>query len=134
MESIFATATAWAPRVLSILRIVAGLAFLQHGTMKYFNIPANDMFTDLPVMSIFGIGGILELVGGALIVVGLFTRPVAFVLSGMMAVAYFMFHAPSGFFPALNQGEAALLYCFIFLYLACAGGGAWSVDAKRGKA
>ena len=134
MESIFATATAWAPRVLSILRIVAGLAFLQHGTMKYFNFPANDMFTDLPVMSIFGIGGILELVGGALIVVGLFTRPVAFVLSGMMAVAYFMFHAPSGFFPALNQGEAALLYCFIFLYLACAGGGAWSVDAKRGKA
>ncbi len=134
MADLTATATAWAPRVLSILRIVTGLAFIQHGTMKYFNLPANDMFTDMPVLSIFGIGGILELVGGALIIIGLFTRPVAFILSGMMAVAYWMFHAPTSFFPAINQGEPALLYSFIFLYLACAGGGAWSVDASRGKA
>lgn len=134
MAALTATATAWAPRVLSILRIVTGLLFLQHGTMKYFNFPANDMFTGMPVLSMFGIGGLLELVGGVLIIIGLFTRPVAFILSGMMAVAYFTFHFPGGFFPALNQGEPAIMYCFIYLYLACAGGGAWSVDASRGKA
>ncbi len=136
MSSISATAASWAPRTLSILRIFAGLAFLQHGTIKYFDFPAGSgMFNaEMPVLSIFGIGGILELVGGVLITIGLFTRPVAFVLSGMMAVAYWMFHAPSSFYPVINQGEAAVLFCFIFLYLACAGGGAWSVDAARGKA
>lgn len=134
MSSISETAAAWAPRVRSLLRIVTGLLFLQHGTMKYFNFPPSDMFTDMPVVSMFGIGGLLELVGGALIVIGLFTRPVAFILSGMMAVAYFKFHFPGGFFPALNQGEPAIMFSFIFLYLACAGAGPWSVDAARGKA
>lgn len=136
MADLSATATAWAPRALAVLRIFTGLLFLQHGTVKYFDFPAGTGMhsPDMPVLSLFGIGGILEIVGGILIAIGLFTRPVAFILSGMMAVAYWVFHAPSAFYPILNQGEAAILFCFIFLYLACAGGGAWSVDAARGKA
>lgn len=118
----------WSSRLLSVLRIVVGLAFLDHGVSKFFGIPPfpGQMNTLLTV------AGGLELVGGALILIGLFTRPVAFVLSGFCAVAYFMVHAPQGFFPAANQGEPAMLYCFIFLYLAAAGGGAWSADAARG--
>lgn len=136
MAALTATATAWAPRVLSLLRIVAGLLFLQHGTIKYFDFPAGSGMhnPEMPVLSMFGIGGILEIVGSLLLILGLFTRPVALILSGMMAVAYWTFHAPGSFYPVLNQGEAAILFCFVFLYLACAGGGVWSIDAKRGQA
>lgn len=117
----------WAPRLLSILRIVSGLIFMEHGTQKWLNFPplakAAPQF-----LSLSGFGGVLELVGGVLLVLGLFTRPVAFILSGEMAIAYWMSHAPRGFFPVLNGGDAAILYCFIFLYLAAAGGGPWSLD------
>ncbi|MDB5679571.1 DoxX family protein [Sphingomonas bacterium] len=120
----------WSPQLLSLLRIVAGLAFMAHGISKFFGIPPFPM----PLNGLLTVAGALELVGGALILIGLFTRPVAFVLSGQMAVAYFMFHAPKGFFPSANMGEAAMLFCFIFLYLAAAGAGPWSVDAMRTKA
>ena len=120
---------AWSPRLLSILRIVAGLGFLHHGTSKFFNLPPFPMSLN-PLLYV---AGTLEVVGGALILLGLFTRPTAFVLSGMSAVAYFMVHAPQSPFPSVNGGEAAMLYCFVFLYLAAAGGGIWSVDAKRGR-
>lgn len=123
--------TAWAPRVLSILRIMAALLFFEHGTQKLLGFPASDFSP--AVMSLSWIAGVLELVGGALLAIGLFTRPVAFVLSGQMAVAYFIAHAPNSFFPVLNGGEAAILYCFIFLYLVFAGPGPWSVDAARGR-
>lgn len=119
----------WSPRLLSVLRIVAGLAFLQHGTSKYFGLPPFPMPAPLPPLLLAA--GAIELVGGALLLIGLFTRPVAFIASGMCAVGYFMMHAPKGFFPAENGGEAILLYCFLFLYLAAAGGGVWSVDAAR---
>ncbi len=121
--------SAWSPRVLSVLRIASALLFMQHGTMKLLDYPPSGQFADLQLVSIVGLAGILELFGGALLLIGLFTRPVAFILSGMMAVAYFMAHSPRGFFPILNDGELAALYCFVFLYLAFAGGGAWSVDA-----
>lgn len=128
-----ALASAWAPRLLSILRIMTGLLFLQHGTAKLLKIPVIPMFANLSLTSLPGIAGILELVGGVLIILGLFTRSVAFVLSGLMAVAYFMAHAPRGFYPILNAGELAILYCFVFLYLAAAGPGPWSIDAARRK-
>jgi putative oxidoreductase len=135
MAAIGQTASTWAPRILSVLRIMTGLLFIEHGTMKFFNFPPSEMFAGgVQLMSLTGLAGILELVGGALIVLGLFTRPVAFILSGEMAVAYFMAHAPGSFFPVLNGGESAILFCFIFLYLACAGAGPWSVDAARGRA
>jgi putative oxidoreductase len=135
MASIDQTAITWAPRMLSVLRIITGLLFIAHGTMKFFNFPPSEMFAGgVELVSLMGLAGILELVGGALIVLGLLTRPVAFILSGEMAVAYFMAHAPSSFFPVINQGESAVLFCFVFLYLACAGAGPWSVDAARGKA
>jgi putative oxidoreductase len=135
MAAIGQTATAWAPRILSVLRIMTGLLFIEHGTMKFFNFPPHEMFASgVELFSLIGLAGLLELVGGALIVLGLFTRPVAFILSGEMAVAYFMGHASSSFFPVINGGESAILFCFIFLYLACAGAGPWSVDAARGKA
>ncbi|MBN8807445.1 MAG: DoxX family protein [Sphingomonas sp.] len=117
----------WSPRLLSLLRIVVGLGFLSHGVSKFFGIPPFPM----PLNPLLTAAGALELVGGALILIGLFTRPVAFLLSGQMAVAYFMAHAPKGFFPAANGGEAAMLYCFVFLYLAAAGAGPWSIDAIR---
>lgn len=120
----------WSSQLLSILRIVAGLGFLQHGVSKFFGIPPFPM----PLNPLLTTAGVLELVGGTLIVIGLFTRPVAFVLSGMSAAAYFIAHAPQGFFPAANNGEPAMLYCFIFLYLAAAGGGIWSADAAGTKA
>ncbi len=128
-----ALATSWAPRLLSVLRIMTGLLFLQHGTAKFLKIPVVPMFANLNVMSPSGIAGILELVGGVLMILGLFTRSVAFVLSGLMAVAYFMAHAPRGFYPILNAGELAILYSFVFLYFAAAGPGPWSVDAARRK-
>ena len=117
----------WAPRILSVVRIVCGLIYMEHGTQKWLGFPPSGRPTP-ELFSLSGFGGILELVGGALLVFGLFTRPVAFLLSGEMAVGYWMSHAPRSFFPILNGGDAAILYCFIFLYLAFAGGGAWSLD------
>ena len=119
----------WEPRILSILRIMTGLLYLQHGLAKVFGFPPTpnprpfDLWTLNP-----GLQGSLELVGGLLIALGLFTRPVAFILAGDMAVAYFMSHAPRGFYPLSNGGNLAVLYCFVFLYLWVAGGGAWSLD------
>jgi putative oxidoreductase len=122
----------WSPRLLSVLRIVTALMFLQHGTAKFFGFPHVAGFDNLQIFSLLGAAGVLEIVGGVLLLIGLFTRPVAFILSGFMAVAYFMAHAPQGFYPLLNQGELAVLYCFVFLYLSVAGGGAWSADVARG--
>ncbi|HSI38375.1 MAG TPA: DoxX family protein [Methylotenera sp.] len=119
----------WTPYVLGLLRIIVGFLFLQHGSAKLLGMPHIAMFDGLQLMSLMGLAGILELVGGGLILIGLFTRPVAFILSGQMAVAYFMAHAPNGFLPILNQGELAVLYSFIFLYFAFAGAGKLSVDS-----
>ena len=127
--------SAVAPQLLSLLRIVAALMFLQAGTMKLFGwpVPMPDG-TTVTLMSQVGIGALLEAVGGFLLLIGLFTRPVAFLLSGEMAVAYFQFHFPQGFWPIANQGQPAVLYCFIWLYFSAAGAGPWSLDAKRGAA
>ncbi len=119
----------WEPRMLSILRIMVGLLYWQHGLNKLFNFPptanhaAYNLFTLAP-----GLAGILEIVGGVLLAFGLFTRPVAFILSGEMAVAYFMVNAPRGFYPLGNGGELVVIYCFVFLYFFVAGGGIWSLD------
>jgi putative oxidoreductase len=123
----------WRPRALAVLRIVTAYLFIPHGTAKILGVPHQPMFDGLQLMSLIGLAGMLELVGGVLLLVGLFTRPVAFVLCGFMAVAYFMAHASQGhvLLPMLNQGELAVLYCFVFLYLAVAGAGAWSLDALR---
>lgn len=123
----------WAPYLLSLLRIVAAFTFMQAGSMILFAFPAGmpPNGATAPLMSQMGIGGVLELFGGALLLVGLCTRPVAFLLSGMMAVAYFQFHAPQGFWPILNQGVPAALYCFVWLYISAAGPGPWSLDALR---
>ena len=120
-------------RALSVLRIVSAYLLIQHGTAKLFGIPHVAYFDNLQVLSLVGFAGILEVVGGLLLLIGLFTRPVAFVLSGLLAFAYFIGHASKGFVlsPMLNQGEAAVLFCFVFLFLAVAGAGAWSVDAMR---
>jgi putative oxidoreductase len=128
-----AISTVWGPRVLSVLRIVCGLLLLQYGLAKLFGWPAVKMFENLPWLSLFGVAGMFELIGGTLLILGLFTRPVAFVLSGEMAAAYFIEHFPHSFFPLLNHGELAVGLCFTFLYLALAGGGPWSVDAMMGK-
>jgi len=119
-----------------VLRIVAAFIFIPSGTMKLFAFPAGmppDGST-APLLSQIGIGGLLEVVCGALLLVGLFTRPVAFILSGMMAVAYFQFHQPQGFWPVMNGGIPAILYCFVWLYFSAAGAGPWSLDARRGRA
>ncbi len=121
----------WAPRLRSVLRMVVGFMFIAHGTQKLFNAPPGQGGA-VPVASFMGFAGTLELVGGLLILFGLFTRPTAFILCGMMAVAYFMVHAPGGFLPLVNRGELAVLYCFVFLYLAVAGGGTWSADRALG--
>jgi putative oxidoreductase len=118
----------WAPRLLSVLRIVIGLLYTQHGAQKLFGYPPSPQ-TGAPLLLLIGVAGVLEFFGGLLILLGLFTRPVAFILSGQMAVAYFMVHAPRGFWPVINQGELAALYCFAYLYLSVAGGGPWSLDA-----
>ena len=121
----------WAPRLLSLLRIVTALIFMEHGTQKLLGFPPMaEGMSQPPPLSLLWIGGLLEMVGGALLLIGLFSRPVAFILAGEMAVAYWMFHAPGGPFPALNGGDAAILYCFVFLYIAAAGPGPWSLDAR----
>ncbi|MEO8302674.1 MAG: DoxX family protein [Betaproteobacteria bacterium] len=118
----------WAPRALSVLRIIGAFLLMAHGSQKFFAFPTAPSFDPPPLLSLLGLAGVLELGGGMLLLIGWFTRPVAFVLSGLMAVAYFMAHAPAGFWPIANKGELAVLYCFVFLYLAAAGGGEWSVD------
>ena len=132
-EAFFAT---WRPRALAVLRIVTAYLLIPHGTAKLFGVPHQAMFDGLQVMSLLGLAGILEVGGGVLLLVGLFTRPVAFILCGFAAVAYFMAHGSQGhvLLPMLNQGELAVLYCFVFLYLTFAGAGAWSVDAVRRQA
>ena len=117
----------WSLRMLSILRVVTAFLFMEHGAQKLFGFPGPDK-APVELFSLMGVAGILEFFGGLLVLLGLFTRPVAFLLSGQMAVAYFMAHAPKGFWPILNNGELAVLYCFVFLYLFAAGGGSWSVD------
>ena len=117
----------WAPRLLSILRIVVALLFIEHGTQKLFGFPV-PLGTSGSLPPLLLVAGVLESFGGLLILFGLFTRPVAFLLSGEMAVAYFTSHAPRGFFPLQNMGEVAVLYCFVFLFMAVAGGGVWSLD------
>lgn len=122
--------TPYTTQLRGVLRVMSGLLLLQHGTTKHLNFPAGSL-NDTPLASMSGAAGALELVGGVLLIIGLFTRPAAFILSGMTAVAYFYAHAPQSFFPILNGGELAALYCFVFLYLAAAGPGAWSVDGAR---
>ena len=120
----------WAPQILSLIRILTAASFMTHGLMKLAGWPAPFPY---PMNGLLYVAAVMEVVGGVLLIIGLFSRPVAFLLSGEMAVAYFMGHAPHGFFPALNMGEPAMLYCFIFLYIAVAGPGSWSVDALQGK-
>jgi putative oxidoreductase len=129
------TAARYAPHAQALLRIVSGYLFMMHGIAKLFHVPHVAMYDGVQLMSLLGLAGVLEMVGGALLIVGLFTRVTAFVLSGEMAVAYFMAHASKGdpLMPMLNQGEPAVLFCFIFLFLAAAGAGAWSVDARRSR-
>jgi putative oxidoreductase len=124
--------SAYRPHLLAILRIMTALLFLAHGTAKLLGFP--DIGMSVPLFSLFGLAGVIEIVGGVLLVLGLFTRPVAFILAGEMAVAYFMAHAPQGFFPLANQGDSAVLFCFVFLYLVAAGPGAWSLDGRSADA
>ena len=119
--------SAWAPQMLSVLRIMSGLIFLAHGSQKLLGFPPSAQPINLS--SLPGIAGYFELIGGALVAIGLLTRPAAFICSGVMAVAYFHVHAPRSFFPILNGGDTAILYCFVFLYICFAGAGPWSVDA-----
>jgi putative oxidoreductase len=124
----------WSERTLSVLRIIVGLLFVEHGLTKLVGFPHVAMFDNLQLFSLLGLAGVIELVGGALLTVGLFTRITAFIMSGEMAFAYFIVHAPKSFFPALNGGELAIVFCFLFLYFSVAGGGAWSVDHFRHEA
>ena len=134
-SNLIAKWSAWGPYLQSVLRIVAGLMFMLPGTMKLFAFPAGvpPHGGTVPLFSQVGVGGVLEVFGGALLALGLFTRPVAFLLSGEMAVAYFQFHFPRGFWPVLNGGMNAALFCFVWLYFSATGAGPWSLDAKRGK-
>jgi putative oxidoreductase len=122
----------WEPRVRSLLRIVVGGLFLQHGTAKLLHIPHVPSFDHVQLMSLVGVAGVLEIVGGLLLLIGLFTRPVAFVLSGEMAFAYFLAHGERNLLPILNGGELAAIYSFVFLYFAVAGAGPWSIDERSG--
>jgi putative oxidoreductase len=127
------SAARYTPQAQALLRIVAGYLFMMHGVAKLFHVPHVAMYDGVQLMSLIGLAGVLEMVGGALLIVGLFTRVTAFILSGEMAVAYFMAHASKGdpLMPMLNQGEPAVLFCFLFLFFAAAGAGAWSIDAAR---
>ncbi len=129
MNSLESRLSALSPYFLALLRIVAALLFLSHGTMKLLGFPPSNF--QPPLLSLFGLAGVVEITGSTLLVLGLFTRPAAFILSGEMAVAYFTAHLPHGFFPILNHGESAVLFCFIFLYLVFAGPGAFSIDGIR---
>ena len=121
--------TTWTPRLLSVLRIVLAFLFICHGTQKLFYFPpGTSTVVPFDLMTLSGVSAILEVFGGGLLLLGLFTRPVALILSGHMAFAYFIAHAPQNFWPILNRGELAIAFCFVFLYLAAAGGGAWSLD------
>lgn len=133
-QSIGAKWVSWSPQLLSILRIIAAFCFILSGTTKLFSFPVGmpDGIT-ADFMSQTWIGGVLETFGGGLVLVGLFTRPVSFILSGMMAVAYWQFHAPGSFWPTVNGGVAAVIYCFVWLYISAAGAGPWSIDAMRKK-
>ena len=132
-ENIMSRWRSWAPQFLSILRIVAALLFIQFGTAKLFAMPGPLMpgGSPVPVGSLFWFAGVIESVGGVLLLLGLCTRPIAFVVSGEMAVAYFHGHAPHGFWPVLNGGHPAVLFCFVWLYFSSAGAGPWSLDALR---
>ena len=123
----------WSSRALAALRIVAGLLFLAHGVIKVFGFPAGAEPGQQELLSLFGIGGVIELITGLLLILGLFTRPAAFIASGQMAVAYWMFHFPSSPYPAVNGGDAAILYCFIFLLFVATGPGTWSIDNRTAK-
>jgi putative oxidoreductase len=120
---------AWTPRALSVFRIITGLMIIEHGMAKIIGWPVVPAFANLQPFSLIGAAGFIELIGGALLILGLFTQPAAFILSGEMAVAYFMVHAPKGFYPLVNGGTLAIMYCFACLYLSTAGAGPWSVDA-----
>ena len=125
----------WSPYIQSLLRIFAAFMFMQAGSAKLFGFPASSLPNGgtVPLLSQMGIGGVLEVFGGLFLLFGLYTRPVAFILSGEMAVAYFQFHAPASFWPVINQGIPAILYCFVWLYFSAAGAGPWSLDAFRKK-
>jgi putative oxidoreductase len=123
-----ALANVWAPRLLAALRVISALLFLEHGLVKVFGFPPGAAPGPQALLSFFGIAGLIETAGGILLLIGLFTRPVAFLLAGEMAVGYFTVHAPQALYPAVNGGDAAILFCFVFLYLSAAGPGAWSVD------
>src|SRR5262245_496826 len=130
MQQLAQQLTKFAPQMLSILRIVSALIFMAHGWQKHFGFPPRGpgVTSGPDLLSLSGVAGLLEIVGGFLLLFGLFTRPVAFILSGEMAFAYWLAHAPQSFFPVVNRGDAAILYCFLFLYMVFAGGGAWSLD------
>ncbi|MBI4502732.1 MAG: DoxX family protein [Gemmatimonadetes bacterium] len=123
----------WAPRLRSVMRVMAAFVFLAHGSQKLFAFPVTEPQPTAPLFTLFWFAGICEFFGGSLMLLGWFTRPVAFILAGEMAVAYFTRHAPGGFWPILNRGELAVLYCFLWLYLAVAGPGPWSLDALRAR-
>ncbi len=125
--------TTWSWRLLSVLRLIAGLMFVQHGLSKYLGWPASSP-PGFQLFSLLAVAGVIEIAAGVMIAIGLYTRSAAFLASGMMAFAYFMSHAPRGFFPQANGGELAILYCFLFLYFALAGGGPWTADAWRARA
>ena len=128
------TLAAQAPRALSVLRIIMGLMIIQHGMAKLIGFPAVASFAKLNPLSLIGFAGFIELIGGALLIIGFLTQPVAFIISGEMAFAYFMAHAPKSFFPLINGGTLAIIFCFACLYLSTAGAGPWSVDAATKRA
>ena len=128
------TLAAWTPRALSVLRIITGLLIIQHGLGKIIGFPAFPAYANVQPLSLIGAAGFIELIGGALLILGLFTQPVAFILAGEMAFAYFLRHAPNSFYPLINNGTLAILYCFACMYLSTAGAGPWSLDASMKKA
>lgn len=123
--------TVWGPRALAVLRIVTALLFLEHATMKFFAFPVGMGMGDGPLPTLIAVAGAIEIIASLMIITGFYARIAAFIASGEMAVAYFMAHAPSSFWPAVNHGESAVMFCFIFLYIAAAGAGAWSLDNAR---
>ena len=135
MSNLDSFSASWTPRLLSVLRIIAGFLIMPHGAQKLFGFLAPPGMPAATMGSMMWVAGVLEFFGGLLLLIGLFTRPVAFILSGLMAVAYFMVHAPGGFWPLQNKGELAVIYCFVFLFFAVAGGGEWAVDRilRRGR-